>query len=61
MCERVDTLGDDGEVARSEFVITFEKSKTAPDLLMQRRTVLITKAGEKAEWRGLPELYDGSL
>ena len=61
MCERVDTLGDDGEVARSEVVVSFEKSKTAPDLLMQRRTVLITKAGEKAEWRGLPELYDGSL
>ena len=61
ICERNDEYDEDGNVTRSEYVVTFEKCKTNAELQGQRRTTFITKAGEKPEWRGLPELYDGSL
>ena len=61
ICERHDEEDEDGNVIRSEYVVTFEKCKTNAELQGQRRTTFITKAGEKPEWRGLPELYDGSL
>jgi len=62
ICERVDTRDDDtGEVIRSEYQVTFEKSKTNARLQGQKRTTLITEAGQEPQWFGLPELYDGTL
>ena len=61
ICERHDEMNDEGNVIKSEYTATFEKCKTNASLQGQRRTIFITKMGEKPEWRGLPELYDGSL
>ena len=62
ICERKDTFDDDtGEVVRSEYQVTFEKSKTNAKLQGQKRTTLITEAGQEPQWFGLPELYDGTL
>ena len=62
MCERQDTLDEDtGDVIKSEYTITFEKSKTNAKLQGQKRTTLVTEAGKEPQWFGLPELYDGTL
>jgi hypothetical protein len=62
ICERKDTLDDEtGDVVRSEYTVTFDKSKTNAKLQGQRRTTLITEAGKEPQWFGLPELYDGTL
>jgi len=62
MCERRDVVDDEtGHVTRSEYSVTFEKSKTNAKLQGQRRTTLITEAGKEPQWFGLPELYDGTL
>lgn len=62
ICERTDTYDDERKgVIRSEFSVTFEKSKTNADLQGQKRTILVTEAGKPARWIGLPELSDGSL
>lgn len=62
ICERKDVLDDEtGEVVRSEYQVTFDKSKTNARLQGQKRTTLITEAGQEPQWFGLPELYDGSL
>tara|TARA_R100000152_G_C6778583_1_gene209388 strand:- start:655 stop:1641 length:987 start_codon:yes stop_codon:yes gene_type:complete len=62
MCERKDTYDDESDkVIRSEYTITFEKSKTNAKLQGQQRTTLITEAGKEPQWFGLPELYDGTL
>ena len=62
ICERNDTLDDEtGDVVRSEYTVRFEKSKTNAKLQGQKRTTLITEAGQEPQWFGLPELYDGSL
>ena len=61
-CERKDEKDEEtGEVIRSEYQVTFDKSKTNAKLQGQRRTTLITEAGKEPQWFGLPELYDGSL
>ena len=62
ICERKDTKDDEtGEVVRSEYTVTFEKSKTNAKLQGQKRTTLITESGQDPQWFGLPELYDGTL
>jgi len=62
ICERKDTIDDEtGDVIRSEYQVTFDKSKTNAKLQGQKRTTLITEAGQEPQWFGLPELYDGSL
>lgn len=61
ICERNDILNDEGEVKRSEYSVTFEKSKTSAKLQGQKRVTLITEGGQEPQWFGLPELYDGTL
>lgn len=62
MCERVDTYDDERrEIIKSEYTVTFDKSKTNAELQGQRRTILVTETGKPARWVGLPELSDGSL
>jgi len=61
ICDRNDEQDEDGIVIKSEYTVTFEKCKTNASLQGQRRTFFITKLGEPPEWRGLSELYDGSL
>jgi len=62
ICERNDTHDDEtGDIIRSEYTVRFEKSKTNAKLQGQKRTTLITEAGQEPQWFGLPELYDGSL
>ena len=56
LCERNDTLGENGEVIRSDFTATFEKSKTNAALQGQRSTILITEQDRNPNWIGLPEL-----
>ena len=54
MCERRDVVDDEtGHVTRSEYSVTFEKSKTNAKLQGQRRTTLITEAGKEGD----PEQY----
>jgi len=48
--------GEEGNIIRSEFTATFEKSKTDASLQGQRSTVLITEHGKNPNWMGLPEL-----
>ena len=50
-----------GNVVRSNFTVRFDKSKTSAKLQGQKRTILVTEAGEEPQWFGLPELYDGTL
>jgi len=52
---------DTGDVTRSIYTATFEKSKTNAKLQGQKRTILVTEAGKEPQWFGLPELYDGTL
>jgi len=62
LCEREDTYDDDsGEIVKSEYTVTFEKSKTNAELQGQKRTILITEVGKTPVWLGLPELTDGSI
>jgi|TARA_R100001509_G_scaffold65922_1_gene36518 hypothetical protein len=62
ICERKDVYNEERtDVIRSEFTVTFDKSKTNAELQGQRRTILVTEAGKPARWIGLPELSDGSL
>ena len=62
ICERSDVYDEERrDVIRSEFTVTFDKSKTNAELQGQRRTILVTEAGKPARWIGLPELSDGSL
>lgn len=62
ICERNDTLDDEtGDVIKSQYTVTFEKSKTSAKLQGQKRTTLVTEAGKEPQWYGLPELYDGTL
>jgi hypothetical protein len=62
MCERNDIYDDERrDIIRSEFTVTFDKSKTNAELQGQRRTILVTEAGKPPRWIGLPELTDGSL
>jgi len=56
LCERNDILGENGEVIRSNFTATFEKSKTNAALQGQRSTILITEQDRNPNWIGLPEL-----
>tara|TARA_R110000824_G_scaffold274125_1_gene462837 strand:- start:11944 stop:12666 length:723 start_codon:yes stop_codon:yes gene_type:complete len=56
LCERNDLEGEEGNIIRSEFTATFEKSKTDASLQGQRSTVLITESGKNPNWMGLPEL-----
>ena len=59
---REDTYDEEtGDVTRSVYTATFEKSKTNAKLQGQKRTILITEAGKEPQWFGLPELYDGTL
>ena len=62
ICEREDTYDDEtGDIVRSEYTVTFEKSKTNASLQGQKRTILITEVGKAPVWIGLPELTDGSI
>ena len=61
LCERNDILNEEGDVTKSEYTVTFEKSKTNASLQGQKRTVLVTELGKHPKWIGLPELTDGSL
>jgi hypothetical protein len=62
ICERKDILDEDtGDVVKSEYTVTFDKSKTNARLQGQKRTTLVTEAGKDPQWYGLPELYDGTL
>ena len=54
-------MDEDGNVVKSTYYASFEKSKTNAKLQGQRRTTLITEAGKEPQWFGLPELYDGTL
>jgi len=56
LCERTDVKDDDGEVIRSDFTATFEKSKTNSKLQGQKSTILITEQGKDPNWMGLPEM-----
>lgn len=61
LCERNDFQNEEGEVTKSEYSVTFEKSKTNAALQGQKRTILVTELGKHPKWIGLPELTDGSL
>ena len=62
ICNRKDIYDDEtGDVVRSEYNVTFEKSKTNAKLQGQKRTILVTETGKDPQWFGLPELYDGTL
>jgi hypothetical protein len=41
--------------------VEFVKSKTNPELLDQRRTIMVTKQDQSPEWFGLPELREGGV
>ena len=60
-CEREDTMDEDGNVVKSTYYASFEKSKTNASLQGQKRTILITEMGKEPIWYGLPELNDGTL
>lgn len=45
----------------TRYEVEFVKCKTNPDLLDQRRTIMVTKEGQPLEWYGLPELREGQV
>tara|TARA_Y100000592_G_scaffold98614_1_gene172188 strand:- start:415 stop:1401 length:987 start_codon:yes stop_codon:yes gene_type:complete len=54
--------GDDGNpTGETRYEVEFVKSKTNPELLDQRRTIMVTKQDQSPEWFGLPELREGGV
>lgn len=54
--------GEDGNpTGETRYEVEFVKCKTNPELLDQRRTIMVTKQDESPEWFGLPELREGGV
>ena len=45
----------------TRYEVEFVKCKTNPDLLDQRRTIMVTKKDESLQWFGLPEIREGDM
>jgi hypothetical protein len=61
-CRRSVVRNADGaKTGEVRYEAEFFKQKTNSDLLNQRRLYFVTKAGEPAQWLGLPELREGTL
>lgn len=45
----------------TRYEVEFVKCKTNPELLDQRRTIMVTKKDESPQWFGLPELREGNI
>ena len=53
--------GEDGSpTGETRYEVEFVKCKTNPELLDQRRTIMVTKQNASPEWFGLPELQGRS-
>ena len=52
---------DNSPTGETRYEVEFVKCKTNPDLLDQRRTIMVTKQGASPEWFGLPELREGQV
>ena len=52
---------DKKPTGETRYEVEFVKSKTNPDLLDQRRTIMVTKKNESLQWFGLPELREGQI
>jgi len=54
--------GEDGSpTGETRYDVEFVKIKTNPNLLDQRRTIMVTKKDEAPQWFGLPELREGDI
>ena len=54
--------GEDGSpTGETRYDVEFVKIKTNPNLLDQRRTIMVTKKDEAPQWFGLPELREGGI
>jgi len=54
--------GEDGSpTGETRYEVEFVKCKTNPELLDQRRTIMITKKDEMPQWFGLPELREDGI
>ena len=54
--------GADGSpTGETRYEVEFVKCKTNPELLDQRRTIMVTKQNASPEWFGLPELREGNI
>ena len=52
---------DNKPTGETRYEVEFVKCKTNPELLDQRRTIMVTKENESPEWFGLPELRGGAF
>ncbi len=52
---------DNKPTGETRYEVEFVKCKTNPELLDQRRTIMVTKQNSSPEWFGLPELREGEL
>jgi len=59
---KVRVRGEDNKpTGETRYQVEFVKCKTNPNLLDQRRTIMVTKENETPQWFGLPELREGEV